>query len=107
MLPAGAVAPSQTLLDVTDLVEFWQRLESVSGVQRVIESTAPLLLAADPHLLAVVLDRARGVFIALTRAEVATSISFQRAVAGNQSLQSPAPRVASTVARSWETRRRS
>ena len=72
MLPAGAVAPSQTLLDVTDLVEFWQRLESVSGVQRVIESTAPLLLAADPHLLAVVLDRARGVFIALTRAEVAT-----------------------------------
>lgn len=72
MLPVGAVAPSQTLLDVTDLVEFWQRLESVSGVQRVIESTAPLLLAADPHLLAVVLDRARGVFIALTRAEVAT-----------------------------------
>ena len=63
---------SQTLLDVTDLVEFWQRRESVSGVQRVVESTAPLLLAADPHLLAVVLDRARGVFIAMTRVELAT-----------------------------------
>ncbi|MDA3022467.1 MAG: hypothetical protein O2943_07395, partial [Actinomycetota bacterium] len=71
-LPEGEVVLSQTLLDVTDLVEFWQRRESVSGVQRVVESTAPLLLAADPHLLAVVLDRARGVFIAMTRVELAT-----------------------------------
>ena len=32
------------LLDVTDLVEFLQRRESVSGVQRVIAETAPLML---------------------------------------------------------------
>lgn len=65
------MAPGSTLLDVTDLVEFWQRRESVSGVQRVIAESAPLLLATDPYLLAVVLDRPRGVFVALTRVEVA------------------------------------
>ena len=70
-LPGVEVVPGQTLLDVTDLIEFFQRRESVSGVQRVIAETAPLLLAADPYLLAVVLDRPRGVFVALTRVEVA------------------------------------
>ena len=65
-MPGVEVVPRQTLLDVTDLIEFFQRRESVSGVQRVIAETAPLLLAADPYLLAVILDRPRGVFVALT-----------------------------------------
>ena len=55
-----------TWLDVTDLVEFLQRQESVSGVQRVIAETAPLLMAADPQISPVVLDRPRGVFVPLT-----------------------------------------
>jgi glycosyltransferase involved in cell wall biosynthesis len=62
------------LLEVTDLVEFLQRQESVSGVQRVIAETAPLMLAADAAMVAVVLDRARGVFVALTSAESAALI---------------------------------
>ena len=57
------------LLDVTDLVEFLQRQESVSGVQRVIAETAPLLMAADSTVHPVVLDRPRGVFVQLTEAE--------------------------------------
>jgi glycosyltransferase involved in cell wall biosynthesis len=60
---------SRLLLDVTDLVEFLQRRESVSGVQRVIAETVPLMLAADPGATPVVLDRPRGVFVALTEAE--------------------------------------
>lgn len=54
-----------TLLDVTDLVEFLQRRESVSGVQRVIAETVPLLLA-EYQSSCVFLDRTRGVFIPLT-----------------------------------------
>lgn len=54
------------LLDVTDLVEFLQRRESVSGVQRVIAESAPLLLAQRPGLTPVVLDRGRGMFVPLT-----------------------------------------
>jgi glycosyltransferase involved in cell wall biosynthesis len=59
------------LLDVTDLVEFLQRRESVSGVQRVIAETAPLMLGdnASAPAAAVILDRPRGVFVALTAAE--------------------------------------
>ncbi len=59
------------LLDVTDLVEFLQRRESVSGVQRVIAETAPLMLGdnASTPAAAVILDRPRGVFVALTAAE--------------------------------------
>ncbi len=59
------------LLDVTDLVEFLQRRESVSGVQRVIAETAPLMLGdnAPAPAAAVILDRRRGVFVALTAAE--------------------------------------
>jgi len=58
------------LIDVTDLVEFLQRRESVSGVQRVIAETAPLLESqAQLPAHAVVLDRARGVFVKLAQAE--------------------------------------
>jgi len=56
-------------IDVTDLVEFLQRQESVSGVQRVIAQTAPLLLS-DPRANAVILDRGRGVFVDLDAHEV-------------------------------------
>jgi glycosyltransferase involved in cell wall biosynthesis len=57
------------LLDVTDLVEFLQRSESVSGVQRVIAESAPLMLAADSAIVPVLLDRPRGVFVALDSSE--------------------------------------
>jgi glycosyltransferase involved in cell wall biosynthesis len=60
---------ARTLLEVTDLVEFLQRQESVSGVQRVIAETAPLILTDDPQAAAVVLDRGRGVFVQLTSDE--------------------------------------
>ena len=63
----------RTLLDVTDLVEFLQRQESVSGVQRVIAETAPLLLD-DAAAVAVVLDRPRGVFVELTPDETSVLI---------------------------------
>ncbi|MDI1289784.1 MAG: hypothetical protein PSX37_07550, partial [bacterium] len=59
----------RTRIEVTDLVEFWQRQESVSGVQRVIAETTPLLLAADPSASLTVLDRGRGVFVDLTPGE--------------------------------------
>ena len=62
------------LLEVTDLIEFLQRQESVSGVQRVIAETAPLMLAADSAMAAVVLDRFRGVFVTLTTDETARLI---------------------------------
>ena len=59
-----------TLLDVTDLVEFLQRRESPSGVQRVIAETAPLLIAHyGADLAPVILDRPTGHFVALTDAE--------------------------------------
>ena len=60
------------LLDVTDLVEFLQRRESVSGVQRVIAEAAPRLLAQRPGLAPVILDRGRGQFVALTVQETDT-----------------------------------
>ncbi len=60
---------ARTLLEVTDLVEFLQRQESVSGVQRVIAETAPLMLAADASMVAVLLDRARGLFVEMTPSE--------------------------------------
>lgn len=56
---------ARVLVEVTDLVEFLQRRESVSGVQRVIAETTPLL----QDTTAVVLDRRRGVFVALTPQE--------------------------------------
>ena len=59
---------NKVLVDVTDLVEFLQRRESVSGVQRVIAEVAPLL-ADQSSAEYVLLDRARGVFVELTQAE--------------------------------------
>ncbi len=58
-----------TYIDVTDLVEFLQRKESVSGVQRVVVETTPRILATDNNAHAVVLDRTRGAFIALNAQE--------------------------------------
>jgi len=62
------------LIDVTDLVEFLRRQESVSGVQRVVAEVAPLLGGFAPTEF-VVLDRHRGVFVALSPAEVSTLIA--------------------------------
>ena len=75
---------TRTLLDVTDLVEFLQRQESVSGVQRVIAETAPLILAADPTAAVVVLDRPRGVFVPLTPVE--TDVLVRRGVMAGQAV---------------------
>ena len=62
---------SALLIDVTDLVEFLQRQESVSGVQRVIAEVAPLVLSTSQvPSIAVVLDRGRGRFVALTASEL-------------------------------------
>jgi len=58
-----------TYLDVTDLVEFLQRKESVSGVQRVVVETTPRILETHDKSQAVILDRARGLFIQLTKSE--------------------------------------
>lgn len=58
------------LLDVTDLVEFLQRQESVSGVQRVIAETAPRMLDSDEPPVPVVLDRSRGELVSLSDHEV-------------------------------------
>jgi len=69
----GAPVMTQVLLDVSDLVEFLQRRESVSGVQRVIAETAPLLIE-HTSISCVFLDRARGEFIALTPQEQRTLI---------------------------------
>lgn len=68
--------PPRTLIEVTDLVEFLQRQESVSGVQRVIAETAPLLLAADTSATAVVLDRGRGVLVALAADEARALVAL-------------------------------
>lgn len=61
----------RVLLDVTDLVEFLQREESVSGVQRVIARTVPLLLERS-GARAILLDRGRGVFVELSPEETAS-----------------------------------
>ncbi len=74
----------RTLLDVTDLVEFLQRRESVSGVQRVIAEMAPLMLAADPQATVVILDRPRGVLVQLTPDE--TDRLVRRGVTAGQAV---------------------
>ena len=56
---------SSVFIDVTDLVEFLERQESVSGVQRVVVEVAPLLVEG-PDAACVFLDRSRGVFVELT-----------------------------------------
>ena len=60
---------SRVLLDVTDLVEFLQRRESASGVQRVVAEVTPLLIKENSATYTVILDRSRGVFVALTDTE--------------------------------------
>lgn len=71
----------RVLLDVTDLVEFLQRRESVSGVQRVIAETAPLLVTSR-NAVPVLLDRHRGLFVELTADEL-QALVLQGAGSGN------------------------
>ena len=78
---------ASTLLDVTDLVEFLQRQESVSGVQRVIAEVVPRLLSADRGARAVVLDRPRGVFVELTPAE--TGMLLERGASAGSDVTRP------------------
>ena len=65
-------------------MEFLQRKESVSGVQRVIAETAPLILAADPAAAVIILDRPRGVFVQLTPVE--TDVLVRRGVMAGQAV---------------------
>lgn len=65
------------IFDVTDLVEFLQRQESVSGVQRVVVETVPLLMheldqRGEHAYQLVILDRRRGEFVKLDRQEIET-----------------------------------
>ena len=71
--PTDGSARARVLFDVTDLVEFLQRQESVSGVQRVVAETVPLLISAPGHS-SVLLDRHRGEFVKLTPSESETLI---------------------------------
>ena len=73
MAPQADARPTSVLLDVTDLVEFLERQESVSGVQRVVAETAPLLLT-ELQATCVFLDRPRGEFVALTESEQDTLV---------------------------------
>jgi glycosyltransferase involved in cell wall biosynthesis len=72
--PGGVKQELRVLIDVTDLVEFLQRQESVSGVQRVIAETVPILMAQS-HCQLVILDRGRGEFVQLSHTEQAGLIS--------------------------------
>ena len=69
-------------IDVTDLIEFLTRRESVSGVQRVVAETCPVL-ADLLSARCVFLDRRRGVFVALTPDEQRSLID-QGARAGSK-----------------------
>ena len=70
---------SDTLLDVTDLIEFLQRCESASGVQRVIAETAPLLIRGAEHpAVPVILDRPSGRFVALAGDEINSTLDAPR-----------------------------
>ncbi|MDC3376519.1 glycosyltransferase family 4 protein [Candidatus Nanopelagicales bacterium] len=64
---------SSVFIDVTDLAEFLERQESVSGVQRVVVEVVPLLVQ-QPGAACVLLDRSRGVFVELTEDEKQTLI---------------------------------
>lgn len=72
--PVRAHQARRVLIDVTDLVEFLQRQESVSGVQRVIAETVPILVE-QTHCELVILDRGRGEFVQLTPSERVDLIS--------------------------------
>ena len=73
MASTGGNSELDVLCDVTDLLEFCERGESVSGVQRVVAQVTPLLLERVPGRC-VFLDRNRGVFIALTADEQRTVV---------------------------------
>ena len=63
---SGRTLPKVTAsacVDVTDLIEFYGRSESSSGVQRVIEGVLPFLLEAG--LQPIALDRSRGCLVAV------------------------------------------
>ncbi len=96
---------SDLLIDVTDLVEFLQRQESVSGVQRVIAEVTPLLNdeCATPSL-AVVLDRGRGVFVGLTSAEFDALLTRGARVGGNASREFLAATASATLQRAGQAR---
>jgi len=69
--PIGPTLPKVTAsacVDVTDLIEFYGRSESSSGVQRVIEGVLPLLLASG--LQPIALDRSRGCHVAVDPAKL-------------------------------------
>lgn len=53
-------SPAASYFDVTDLIEFYTRGESPSGVQRVVAGVAPGLMGAG--IEPILLDRSRGVF---------------------------------------------
>jgi glycosyltransferase involved in cell wall biosynthesis len=61
-------------IDVTDIVEFLASGTTVSGVQRVSANLTPLLLTDNSS--AVILDRSRGVFVALTDKETHQLIRY-------------------------------
>jgi len=61
------------IVDVTDLLEFATRGESPSGVQRVELGVLPHLFAYGCRVTA--LDRVRGVFVPIERAELATILA--------------------------------
>lgn len=91
---------SALLIDVSDLVEFLQRRESVSGVQRVIAELAPLLMAdAHEQASAVVLDRGRGVFVALEPGELELLIGQGARADSEASRDSLAAAAASALSR--------
>lgn len=67
----SAASPADVYLDISDLVEFYGREESSSGVQRVIENIAPHLLERDST--PVVFDRSRGLLIPI---EIASAMEL-------------------------------
>ncbi len=94
---------SALLIDVTDLVEFLQRQESVSGVQRVIAEVAPLLQATQElPAKAVVLDRGRGMFVALTSLEFDSLLVRGARASSDESRESLARISSSTLQRASE-----
>ena len=69
--PAGPTLPKvigSACVDVTDLLEFYGRSESSSGVQRVIEGVLPFLL--ESGLQPVALDRGRGCLVSVEPARL-------------------------------------
>ena len=96
---------SALLIDVTDLVEFLQRQESVSGVQRVIAEVTPLLASlSEVPATAVVLDRGRGMFVALSSAEFDALLQRGVRALGNESRASLAATADATLQRAGQAR---